>query len=927
METYIGDGGFEKMTGTLFHEAAHQFVSLATNAAGWLNEGLASFFEGSRILANGTVEMNLPANHRLLPLARRMEAGWMSSATDGTNPDKPKVTPKTAPTFRIVLENEYEWGPPWYAPTWGVVYFLYNFQDPRDGRFVYRAALKEYIDASGGKTGETAIDAFVETVLQNPAKPTPGTESTLQLPKDLRELDGTWKEWILALRDEQLGRASPPRPYLDWAGFAVKRKAWDEALEHFEKGYAQAPDDARLLVAFGEFLEGRENTDRAIKVLRQAKSLLESDEGASSDLLARADKLLRKIDPKVFKLRELRTKLLADSREILQRYLDEGLHRRAMELSMRWATERNEPDLFSYYGQAVEREGASLAQWRLAYNEVDLEGWMGVNQQLFQPRGEILEAEFGDEESTRFDFRFLALDTVTSGDFSLEAEMRLKEGEIGFAGLTFGQKTTKDFHALLLYPPGEEKTGYADLASFYEGEAPDTWRHNPVEASGEPDPYGTWFRLRVDITGPEVDMWVDGQYVASQTFPSPEVLRGRFGLIMSEGRVEFRNVRFLARRARDRSGAIDRQVRLTAAMESGSSVDGSWQGRRPPFPEVQEWHGGEPTGWDEGLGYPQLLVLWEIAMNEQVRIDGWMRWVEETYGPLGLRVLSVVSPYDKAKIGAYLEEHDFPGPVGVDVPGENLGKTFTEYRIDKFFLPRCLLIDVDGRVAWEGAPGLAVGSTWRAGDGSTLDTPVADLFKRRRLRELSAWREAWAAKGSRALAEASFAEAAPLLREAGGFDARLYPDAAAAARELSKVRRALDALPDTVASFTAEGREPAVLALLDWAEVLELEVDFPKRDRKALERSPGAKDWKRALSAMKPLLRRLEAGKDVGDTSKALARLTEFQSAFARDLATELAAASTPEEKAAVVSGAEMAPVRWLARVHFGWSEGEGEGD
>ena len=67
VETYV-EGGFANMVGTLFHEAAHQFVSLATSASGWLNEGLASFFEGCRILPNGTVIMNMPANHRLFPL-------------------------------------------------------------------------------------------------------------------------------------------------------------------------------------------------------------------------------------------------------------------------------------------------------------------------------------------------------------------------------------------------------------------------------------------------------------------------------------------------------------------------------------------------------------------------------------------------------------------------------------------------------------------------------------------------------------------------------------------------------------------------------------------------------------------------------------------------------------------------------------------
>ncbi len=152
VETYIGPGGFAGMTTTLFHEAAHQFVGLATNATGWLNEGLASFFEGTRILPNGTVIMNMPANHRLFPLAERMEHGWMASPSDGFDASNPNASPATAPTFRILIENQYSWGPAWYAPTWGVVYFLYNYQDAIDGRFVYRDAMKVFIDASGGRS-------------------------------------------------------------------------------------------------------------------------------------------------------------------------------------------------------------------------------------------------------------------------------------------------------------------------------------------------------------------------------------------------------------------------------------------------------------------------------------------------------------------------------------------------------------------------------------------------------------------------------------------------------------------------------------------------------------------------------------------------------------------------------------------------------
>ena len=64
-----------------------------------------------------------------------------------------------------MLENKYQWGPPWYAPTWGVVFFLYNYQDPVDGRYVYRKAFGEFIDKSGGRVGEGAVKNFEEVVL------------------------------------------------------------------------------------------------------------------------------------------------------------------------------------------------------------------------------------------------------------------------------------------------------------------------------------------------------------------------------------------------------------------------------------------------------------------------------------------------------------------------------------------------------------------------------------------------------------------------------------------------------------------------------------------------------------------------------------------------------------------------------------------
>ena len=228
VECYIGDGGFAGMVGTLFHEAAHQYVSLATNAQGWLNEGLASFFEGTRILPNGSVIMNEPADGRLSSLAKRMEEGWMEHPQDTEDPNDPNSIPVTAPTWSMILENAYSWGPAWYAPTWGLVFFCYNFQDPADGRFVYRDAFLEFIDKSGGKTGKTAVKTFEEVVLANPKLPYKGLEGEepesvagITLVDNVADLDPIWRAWILIS-----GTSAPAsrRPRGHWAGGRGSRR-------------------------------------------------------------------------------------------------------------------------------------------------------------------------------------------------------------------------------------------------------------------------------------------------------------------------------------------------------------------------------------------------------------------------------------------------------------------------------------------------------------------------------------------------------------------------------------------------------------------------------------------------------------------------------------------------------------------------------
>jgi Tfp pilus assembly protein PilF len=924
VETYIGSGGFEEMTGTLFHEAAHQFVSLATQADGWLNEGLATFFEGTRILANGTVIMNLPANHYLVSLTDRMRRGFMANAGDGIDPNEATKEPEKAPSFRIVLEGQYEWAPPWYAPAWGFVFFCYNFQDPADGRFLYRKAFWDFIAASGGKQGSTAVKTFEELVLANPAPVTEGVTSTLTLPKTVDELNKVWEDYLFRLRDQQTGLTKDAPPYLKWAEYARKRNTNDEALEFYEKALAAAPLDVDVLYAFADFLNTQKRDDRASKLLALGLSVLETSTPVDQKRVQEFETRLRKVDPSYQKLDEVRAALIKDAGTLIDKYLEQSLNLQGMDLALHLGSELQEPSLFAGFEKAVRAEGRSPLAWRVAYNEEDLRGWRLPGDAQFTPQGEILSANFGKYEEGVFKYSFLTLDELTSGDYSLECEVEAVKGKVGFAGLVFGRKSQSDCHALVLFPPTAEKNGFVDLVSFYGSGAFETRRRNPVQhpdaKAGNKDKSrsAVFFKLRVDITGRFVDVWVNGEYQATQEFPSLDSLRGNFGLMSGSGEARFKNVRFLARHPRDPSAAIERKMVLLEKQAGGEAVNGSWLGQRPPFPTVQRWFSGERKDWSDASGYPQLLVLWSIDQNNAVAIDGYLRGVAKQYRDSGLRILNLLAFWDEPQAEQYLAAHAFPDSVALDTPIQsehNFGVTFERFDVERFQLPRFLLLDIDGKVAWEGDPGFAKGSAWN-GEESLLDVPLHELIAKRRLKEFTAWRKAWP-EARAALARGEFEKAAPALKSAGQFDPTVSSEVAEAIALLAAVEGAAGGIEALATKLTAEGREPALAVLLDWTEALGQPAKKTKSVTAAIK-SANLAAWKRVPSMLKPLLPK--AGKDAAAIEDAFAKVAalpgKFPSEFveeARPIASDAAALK------ALVDAANALPARWLAKQHFGW--------
>jgi len=927
VETYIGQGGFQGALNTLFHEAGHQFVDKATSAGGWLNEGLASFFEGTRLQANGTVLMNLPAMNRLGPLASRLSNGWMADVKDGIDPREPNQVPRNAPTFDIVLENKYAWGPAWYAPTWGVVFFSYNYQDPVDGRFIYRDAFLQFLNKSGGRMGGSAVQNFEDVVLANPAKPTPKVKSSIALPTTVKDLNPIWRDWLLNLMNEQTGAVEVDRPYMDWGRHAITRKEYDTAAEHFEKGIAASPNHPELLIRFAKLLADEfKNEDRAVKLVLHALRVLEAADEPDKRAIAEAEDLLYDWDPERKSLDKLHDEIFASARTLVQRYLTEGRNLMTMHLALRMSGELGVPGVAAYYEEAWRRCGKSLHLWKLAYNEKDLEGWSEIATTPFKANGSTLDSTRGSYAQGDYSFSTLPMDVVTTGDFSLEAEVLAGSGKVAFGGLAFGMRGGGNFNALI-YLPAKASSGavagsaFLDLATFNGGGAPRVWRHVPaIQESIEGESTAErWQKLRIDVTGTQCDIYMDGELKVLHEFPSRDAVSGSLGLIAGRGEARFRNVRYLARSPQDIGAALEREVRMAGFDNEEESIGGSWIGKKPPFPKVQKWLQGERSSWKEAGDVPQLLVMWSIRQNDLIRIDSWLADLHKRYGEVGLEIVSICSVEDEETLAGYLPRAKFPGAIGLDGPGEQFGDTFDDYAIGIFNLPRLILLDINHRVVWEGDPGFSAGRRWKPGTPSYLKAPLDDLIVGRKLLELSAWRKEWKSTALDALHNGDLATALPTLLRSKSFKAAGDVDVFDAQSRLSAVKGALESIDSTISAFKREGCEPAIEILADWGKLIDHSFEKSEtRSIKLLAKSEAATAWDDLLTLLKSHKRRAKREGKREALDGLLADLEARPSRLAKMLLEQLDGVD-PEDVVEVLSTAADLPALWLAREYFRW--------
>ncbi|MEX1025889.1 MAG: hypothetical protein WD226_12520 [Planctomycetota bacterium] len=136
---------------TLYHEAAHHFMTMFTRGSGvpaWLNEGTACFFEGAVAMADHRVLWPDAARPRLFSLA--------SDLRQGTGPTLDQVV-------GFVGGGSYPGDH--YPFGWGLVYFLQQYEDPTTLEYVWRPYYTRYRDSVLGKT-ERSRTLFEEVLLE-----------------------------------------------------------------------------------------------------------------------------------------------------------------------------------------------------------------------------------------------------------------------------------------------------------------------------------------------------------------------------------------------------------------------------------------------------------------------------------------------------------------------------------------------------------------------------------------------------------------------------------------------------------------------------------------------------------------------------------------------------------------------------------------
>ena len=359
-------------------------------------------------------------------------------------------------------------------------------------------------------------------------------------------------------------------------------------------------------------------------MLFRSKRALELTGSTKDPRHAQAAQKIERLDPLVGAYRALKQKLAQQGLALARGYEDRKLPTMALEIARRMTASFSIPEALEYYIALATRTGTSLARWRVAYNERNLTGWSESEDRVYQAYGRLLRAAVPRKGDTMVTSE-LTCDVTFDADFSLEAEMHVDADKDGFkgelVGLCFGRKGTDMYHAVLLHPKG-----FMDI-STNRGNVWTVHDHRAVPVGAD------WHRLRIDVTGNELDVYYDGLFVRSLAFANAAAVRGGFGLICGPGEATFRNIRLLGRDPFDPAARVEREIAMQKVMADPSKRQpGTFAGFAPPELGPLDWQQGEAVSLAKLRGRPVALAFWSPAQDKAIPTTDYLVHLAEEIG-------------------------------------------------------------------------------------------------------------------------------------------------------------------------------------------------------------------------------------------------------------------------------------------------------
>lgn len=518
-----GENGIPATLETLFHEASHQFMAVCVGSTpSFVNEGVASLFEGIELLPNGDVRRDLPVNSYLQPLAAALKDG-------------------SAPPLKSIF-NADENEPEQYKYRWGVFYFVRMFVAP-DGSYPFRERLVDYIyEFKKGDIGDKA-EHFEEFFLKPAALPACQT---------FAEFEKVWRMWILALDEEQ---RSGDKRLADFRSKAQASLANDPvtALAYCDRALDIDPDDNLVLATAARACDTMQMKDRALATWRRVLDGLDEE----SPLRPEATKRIHELDPILADADAARTALAGGMASLAREYDQEAMPLAALRCNRQvLSVDPFEPSARAMVTRLERDTGFSVQRWQRLCNGFDLRGWWGADLKFFAPieggvtSGAAPPGKDKPESAGSLVYQALLCTRQVTGDWAYEARIQT-DANWNLVGLVFGAKDSTHYEAIALRkgPDGITRIDHG----AYVAEA---WTFPHTDGALKfPDADPTkGILLRIEVRGRMVSASLDGkpilpivekQNVASVKYPLA-ALHGDIGLLASGGVTKFTDVRLLA---------------------------------------------------------------------------------------------------------------------------------------------------------------------------------------------------------------------------------------------------------------------------------------------------------------------------------------------------------------------------------------------